>query len=116
MFWNQLSTETQLADIIKTSAIQPVLLFKHSTRCSISSAALDRVERKWNDSVDTAKVQPWYLDLIAHRDISDKIASIFHVEHQSPQVLLIVDGKCVFTSTHYEINYLDIMDAAEAAK
>ncbi|NCX96660.1 MAG: bacillithiol system redox-active protein YtxJ [Chitinophagia bacterium] len=116
MFWNQLTTEAQLAGIVKTSELQPVLIFKHSTRCSISSAALDRVERKWNDAVDTAKVQPWYLDLIAYRDISNKIASEFNVEHQSPQVLIIVNGQCVYSATHYDINYLDILEAAEAAK
>jgi bacillithiol system protein YtxJ len=114
MYWNQLTTLSQLTDLISISENQPVLIFKHSTRCSISTAALDRVQRKWNDATDTAAVQPWYLDLIAYREISNQIAVDYEVEHQSPQVLLIHNRNCVFTATHYDINYADIMD--EVAK
>jgi bacillithiol system protein YtxJ len=114
MYWNKLTATSQLTDLLSISENQPVLIFKHSTRCSVSSAALDRVERKWNDATDTAAVQPWFLDLIAHRDISNQIADDYEVEHQSPQVLLIHNRNCVYTATHYDINYADIMD--EVAK
>ncbi len=114
MYWNQLTTLSQLSDLLSISENTPVLIFKHSTRCSISSAALDRVQRKWNDAKDTAVVQPWYLDLIAYREISNQIAADYEVEHQSPQVLLIHNRNCVYAATHYDINYADIMD--EVAK
>lgn len=114
MYWNKLTAISQLTDLLSISENQPVLIFKHSTRCSVSSAALDRVERKWNDATDTATVQPWFLDLIAHRDISNQIANDYEVEHQSPQILLIHNRNCVYAATHYDINYADIMD--EVAK
>ncbi len=103
MEWKKLTTLEQLEEIIEASSIQPVLLFKHSTRCSISSTALNRLERSW--SVDQTKVLPFYLDLIAHRDISQAITSRFGIEHQSPQALVIKNGACTYDASHFDIQY-----------
>ena len=89
------------------SHLQPVVLFKHSTRCSISGTALNRLERHWKDS-EMADVKPYHLDLIAHRPISNRIAQVFGVEHQSPQLLLIREGECVFNASHLDISYSDL--------
>ena len=97
----------QLNEIIDLSHEKPVLIFKHSTRCSISRMALSKTERNWNFT--DAQVQPYYLDLLQHRIISNKIAEQFNVEHQSPQLLLIKDGKCVFSSTHNDIDPSDLV-------
>ncbi len=112
MNWIQLTDMSQLPHLIKTSKEQSttgltVLIFKHSTRCSISSMALNRLESKWKDSETT---QPYFLDLLAHRDISNEIATLFNVEHASPQVLLIKDGKCFYHRSHTEISALDIAE------
>lgn len=101
MNWNALETLDQLAAIDAESAVQPVLVFKHSTRCSISATALARTERNWNNDLP---IKPYYLDLIAFRSISDKIAEHYGVEHQSPQVLLIRNGTCVYTESHMGIS------------
>lgn len=108
MNWNELTHISDLDKISQLSKEHKVLLFKHSTRCSISAAALDRLERNWKES-DSEKIKPFYLDLLNHRDISNQIAEIFAVEHQSPQVLLIKDGKCIYSETHYGISYEDLM-------
>ncbi len=108
MNWNKLTDISELDKINILSKEQKVLLFKHSTRCSISSAALDRVERNWKEE-DSEKLDPYYLDLLNHRDISNAIAEMYAVEHQSPQVLVIQDGKCIYTETHYGISYEDLM-------
>ena len=108
MNWNPLTELAQL-DIIDTeSQTNLVMILKHSTRCSISSAALSRLERKWQDS-DNTKLKPYYLDLLAHRDISNAIAERYKIEHQSPQTLVIKDGKCVFSQTHMSISYEDML-------
>jgi bacillithiol system protein YtxJ len=108
MNWNKLSDLAQLDEIIKTSQDKPVLIFKHSTRCSISSTALDRVERSWkNDEVKD--LQPYYLDLIQFRNISTAIEEKFGVEHQSPQVLIIKNGDCIYNASHYDIRYADLL-------
>ncbi|MDB5274046.1 MAG: hypothetical protein JWO58_2413 [Chitinophagaceae bacterium] len=108
MEWNQLSDIHQLDEIVKASASQPVLIFKHSTRCSISSTALDRLERSWNSS-EVHGTQPYYLDLIQFRDLSGAVVHKFDVEHQSPQALLIKNGSCVYHASHYDIRYPELL-------
>ncbi len=111
MRWNQLTTIAELDELIKLSERSTVLILKHSTRCNISRMSLDRLERKWKES-DEQKILPYFLDLLNHRDISNEIEKRFGVEHQSPQVLLIRNGKCIYSATHTEIDYGDIMDEA----
>ena len=101
MNWINFTDSQQIQEIIELSKQKPVLIFKHSTRCSISSTALNRLERAWN--LDQAKA--YYLDLIAYRPISNQLAEVFGVEHQSPQVLIIKDGKCIYTESHWEIAF-----------
>lgn len=108
MNWNQLNNSLQLQTIDLESQHQTILILKHSTRCSISSAALSRLERSWQNS-DSEKLKPYYLDLLNYRDISNQIASHYQVEHQSPQALLIKNGKCFYSTTHFDINYNDLI-------
>ncbi len=99
--WKNLLSIQQLELITEDSNTKPILIFKHSTRCSISRMALKQFEREF-DYQD--KVTPYFLDLIANRDVSDDIASRFHVTHQSPQVLLIKDGKSIYDASHSDIS------------
>ncbi|MEI6879753.1 MAG: bacillithiol system redox-active protein YtxJ [Bacteroidota bacterium] len=107
MNWNKLEDISDIDKINNLSKEHKVLLFKHSTRCSISSSALNRLERNWKDE-DSEKLSPYYLDLLKHRNVSNAIAEFYAVEHQSPQVLVIKDGKCIYTETHYGISYEDL--------
>ncbi|MES2727466.1 MAG: bacillithiol system redox-active protein YtxJ [Bacteroidota bacterium] len=109
MNWNQLTQVAELNTINEESNSQKILVFKHSTRCNISSSALNRLERNWNDTTDSAKLKPYYLDLIAHRDISAEIASKWNIEHESPQVLVIKNGKCIYNNSHLGIDYEELM-------
>ncbi len=110
MNWNQLTDQAQLTEIREESYNQPVLIFKHSTRCSISSTALNRLERNWKQE-EVGSLKPYYLDLIANRPISNEVAEKFGVEHQSPQILVIQNGDCVYSATHFEISFADIAAA-----
>lgn len=96
MNWIPLNEEIQLEEIIQRSENTPQVIFKHSTRCSISSMAKSRLDK--NDNPEG--IDFYYLDLIKHRNISNKIADDFKVQHQSPQVLLIRNGKCTYTESH----------------
>jgi bacillithiol system protein YtxJ len=89
-----------LDEIVEISQNQPVVIFKHSTRCSISSTALSRFERAWGDTENAA----FYLDLIAYRPISLEIAEKFEIQHQSPQALVINKGACTYSATHWDIS------------
>ncbi len=111
MLWHQLTDLSQLEHLKRNSEeqsgiIRAVLIFKHSTRCNISSMALSRFENKWQD---TESIPCYFLDLLKNKDISNKIALDFDVEHQSPQVLVIKNGKCIFHSSHNGISVDEIL-------
>jgi len=94
MKWNELKSPDQIDMIREESKSKPVLIFKHSSRCSVSQLTLDRLQRKW--SAQASVIKPYFLDLIAFRDISNRVAEQFSVEHESPQVLLIRDGNVIY--------------------
>lgn len=110
MRWLPIVDLSELAiikELSKEQHIRAVLVFKHSTRCSISNMALHRLEDKW---VDRDDVPCYFLNLLEHRDISNQLAADFHVEHQSPQVLLIKDAQCFYHESHSGISVRDITD------
>lgn len=99
--WKLLTNVSQLDDIIAQSSLNPVLIFKHSTRCGISRMTLKRFENEFNLS---ARVTPYFLDLLQYREISDAVAQRLGVVHQSPQLLLIKDGKSIYNASHEAIS------------
>lgn len=108
MEWIELNTAAQLSEIKEQSKLKPQIIFKHSTRCSISGVAKSRLERgKSPENVDF-----YFLDLIKNRDISNKIAEEFSVYHESPQVLVIKNGECTYDESHSGINMDDIEEQA----
>lgn len=108
MNWVSLINEQQLAEIVEKSKQHPVVIFKHSTRCSISNMAKARLERE----KATENVAFYYLDLLQFRPISNKIAEDFHVHHESPQVLLIKNGECTYVESHNGISMEEITEQA----
>ena len=105
--WNSLTREEQIQDLIEESKQKPVVIFKHSTSCSISATAKGRLERQWSES-DLAHVKPYYLDLLAYRPVSNQVARTFDIEHESPQLLLIRDGECVYDASHLGIRLEEV--------
>ena len=109
MNWLELKEEAEIETIKELSKTTPVMIFKHSTRCATSATALDRLERNWKDA-EMNHTTPYYLDLISYRSISNKIQDTFYVQHESPQVLIIKNGRCVYNASHFEINYRDLKE------
>lgn len=107
--WENLTQTAQLEKIIEESKELPVLIYKHSTRCGISSMALDRLERSWDEGGKAIK--PYFLDLIANRNISNIVAEMFNVYHQSPQIIVIRNGKAVFDESHMGISFQAVKSA-----
>ena len=111
--WQQLTQADQLTDIARESHEQPVLIFKHSTTCSISAAAKSKLERQWADAgLGDAKI--YYLDLLRFRPISGAIAETFGVRHESPQLLLIQDGECSYNASHMGIRLNEVKELLSA--
>jgi bacillithiol system protein YtxJ len=111
--WQPLTQAEQLTDIVQESHEQPVLIFKHSTTCSISAAAKSKLERQWPDA-NLADAKIYYLDLLRFRPISAQIAETFGVQHQSPQLLLIQNGECRYDASHMGIRLSDVKQAVSA--
>jgi len=111
MNWILLTNETQLQQIITHSASKPQVIFKHSSRCGISSMARNRLERK-QQPVD---IDFYFLDLLQYRQLSHKVADMFKVDHESPQVLLIKNGRCVYDESHSGISMDEIVEKSIAA-
>lgn len=108
MNWIDLTDEQQLDSLKALSKLKPQLIFKHSTRCSISSMAKNRLER----STPPGNIDFYYLDLIRYRQLSQKIAEEFSVYHESPQILLIKNGTCVYDESHGGIQMDEIAGQA----
>lgn len=109
MNWKELNSLEQLEEIDSISQKQPVFIFKHSTRCSISSAALARMERQF-DPGKFPGLEPYFLDLIANREVSNEVATRYGVTHQSPQTLLIQNGECVYDNSHLGISFSELVE------
>jgi bacillithiol system protein YtxJ len=110
MNWNKLRTHEQITQIKTESNEVPVLIFKHSTRCNISQATLDRLERNWKEE-ELPAMKLYFLDLLSHRQISDLLATEFDVWHESPQVLIIQNERSTFDTSHFNINFEKIKEA-----
>lgn len=104
MNWKEISGVADIESIITASYHKPQVIFKHSTRCSISSVVKQRLER----APEKGTIDFYYLDLIQYRDISNLIAERFSIYHESPQILLVKNGECIFDESHNAIHPEDI--------
>jgi len=107
MEWNKLTDLNQISDIKSKPGYS--LIFKHSTRCSVSMMAKKRFELDWDIIPEGTNL--YFLDLISHRAISAQIAETFQVHHESPQILLIKDGDCVLDASHSDISADEVAEA-----
>ena len=99
MDFKDLNSDIQIDQIEQLSHKYTQLIFKHSTRCIISSMALKRLR-----SCESIDADCWILDLLTYRSISNEIALRYHTEHQSPQLFVIRNGRVVGSTSHEGID------------
>jgi bacillithiol system protein YtxJ len=104
MKWIEINERDQVNHLLENSCSSPQLIFKHSTRCSISSMALRRAE----DNLPIKNLTANYLDLIAYRDVSNYISEITGVTHQSPQVILLRNKEVTYHASHGSMDWKEI--------
>jgi len=104
--WKVLDSDGRLEEVIAASHSENVIIFKHSTTCSISHMAKMRLEDMW----DLTDVSAYYLDLKAFRQLSDEVARRFAVHHESPQILLIKNGECIYDASHFDISVAELKE------
>lgn len=100
--WQQLTSLNQIDKIIEDSNNKTIAIFKHSTRCGVSSHAMHKLEDSWQ--FDEKQLDFYYLDLLNYRNISNEIADRFSVIHQSPQLIIIKNGKAVYDISHQGVS------------
>lgn len=105
MNWLPLTTLSQLDDILQMDT--PVVIFKHSTRCAVSSMAKRNLE--FDKDLLPADATLYFLDLIAYREISSKISDIWSIRHESPQLLVLKGKECIYNASHSDIEMQDII-------
>lgn len=105
MNWIALNSADQLEEIRNSN--EPVVIFKHSTRCPVSGMAKRNVE--FEATLLPENVPAYFLDLIKYRDLSNLIADTWDVRHESPQILLIRNQQCIYHASHNEISVADVV-------
>ncbi|TAD84206.1 MAG: bacillithiol system redox-active protein YtxJ [Bacteroidetes bacterium] len=108
MNWKTLQTPADLEALLRDSHSRPQVIFKHSTTCSVSQMAKSRLERE----TPPEGIDFYYLDLLAYRPLSQQIATDLQVWHESPQVILVKAGACIYDESHMGIRMDDIVEAA----
>lgn len=108
MNWIPINSTGQLDEIQERSKTIPCVIFKHSTRCGISSMAKFRLEDDWK--FEQNEVEPYYLDILSFRSISKEVAEKFEVHHESPQMLVIQDGECTCDASHLDITVNEVKE------
>lgn len=111
MTWEFLINAEQLDTIVEESSVQPIVIFKHSTSCSISKMAMMRYE----DGNDL-NFKSYYLDLLSYRSVSDEISERFQVYHESPQLILVHKGEAIYDASHFDISVDEVKETLEYHK
>lgn len=112
MNWLPLTSIAEVESIKNRSHEVPCMIFKHSTTCSISAIAKDRLERDWDFS--ETELPAFYLDLLKFRPVSGFIAETFEIHHESPQLLVISNGECIYDASHLDISVDELKEALES--
>lgn len=104
-FWKKIESEDDLKIAIENSYAYKIAIFKHSTSCFISKTVLKNLEREIESLENTGSIADLYfLDLLAYRSLSNKIAEDLEIRHESPQLLVIENGKVINHASHQDIS------------
>lgn len=96
--WKSIHTDADLTEVIDASQSLPVLIFKHSTRCGISSMA-----KRSLVSLNPTKLNIYLIDVISDRSISNRVTELFAIRHESPQAILLIGGEVVWYASHSKV-------------
>ena len=96
---------------------RPVLLFKHSYSCGVSAEALDELVAHLNGEVLAAGMpEPRYamVTVQTDREVSNAVSRTLGVRHETPQALLVRDGRVIWSASHFRVT-ADAMKKALSA-
>ena len=91
--------------LLTASKERPILIFKHSNACGVSSAAFREMEKLENVNL---------LEVQSARELSNEIEATTGVTHETPQVIVLRDGKAVWNASHYRVKADTVSEALQA--
>lgn len=106
-FWSIIKSEEDLKIAIENSYAYKIAIFKHSTSCFISKTVLKNLEKEIETSDEKGAF--YFLDLLAFRPISNKIAEDFGIRHESPQLIVFENGEPINNASHQDISLSQIL-------
>lgn len=109
MIWLHLQHPEQVDALIAVSDRKPVLFFKHSTRCSVSLMAKRTLEH--SENILSQNLDCYLIDVLEQRAISNYLASVSGITHQSPQAIVYASGKVVYAASHHHIDADDAVNS-----
>jgi len=99
----RIDDKTALENLLTDSRQKPVIVFKHSNACSISARAYREME-KFEGQVNILEVQ-------SAREVSRELANLTGIRHETPQVIVLRDGKAVWNASHFDVTAGDVAKA-----
>lgn len=99
MSYTDVTSTAALAEMITLSEQQPVLFFKHSRTCGISDRAFREFER-YLQSPESTQVRNCVIVVQTAREVSNSLARLMGIEHETPQAILVRDGRAVWNDSH----------------
>jgi bacillithiol system protein YtxJ len=106
MNWIAINSEEEVAKISQSA--EYAIIYKHSPRCMTSLMAYRQLKMDVN-AASNVETSIYIVDVISNRRESLAIADAFQVQHQSPQILVVKDGKCLYDASHEDVSLHDIM-------
>jgi len=103
--WNFLESEAdfkQILDLSKSNPERNYAIFKHSTRCIVSTMAKSKLEKSWTKL--NSDIPLYLLNIIRFREVSNLIAEELQLKHESPQLIVIQGGELVHHASHASIS------------
>ena len=110
--WTPLLTQAQFEGALADSINTPHLIFKHSSRCTLSAIAKLHLEDNWSSLIAT--VSPLLLDVIAHPQLATTVAEACNAMHESPQILLLYRQNCILDASHQDIDLAEIDECLDS--
>ena len=112
--YQEIHSLNELAAMLQASHEQPVLFFKHSNACPISSRAFGEFQ-KYLETEARPDVQHALIIVQTAREASNKLADLTGIQHESPQVIIVRDGKPVWDESHFKLKSETLAAAAAQA-
>lgn len=110
--WNTISDPSETQTLVEKSKNRPQLIYKHSNQCSVSFIAKEGLDSSTEELNQIADL--YIIDVIRQRNISNAIATLLKIRHESPQALLLTDGKVVWKGSHWDVNAEEILKKLES--